>query len=252
MYKLHHRYRMAAPTGTISPSGVREIYSLIYQQNLLEGDWKKKNPDYDGNQYLPSLPDEWDWVWVVSDAADYRGKFPKRVSQYYRKVFNLKTPDRFTEAVGNVARAHSEDATEYIFDFTDAFDWEEGSFGDDGSCFWGGNSHARVMLREGGARAVRFYDDKGRGIARAWVYPIEAEGLYIVFNGYGFPGNPTLTIARALARFMERRYKQVVLTNNGEDEGTLWINGGSGYVLGKASRIEDLFHYDLNLPDHES
>jgi hypothetical protein len=251
MYKLNKRYKMTAPKGTITPTGVREIFSLIYAQNVQDGDWAKRNPDWEGTRYLPTLPDNWAWVWVVQKGETYRGKFPKRVAQYYKKVHNLKAPDAFIEQIGNIARAHSEELSVYYFDFTRDFDWEEGDFGDDGSCFWGGNAAALDMLYANGAQAIRFYNNYGHGIARAWLVPMEAEGITFIFNGYGFPGNPTLTVAQAFARFTELRYQQVALTNNGSDDDTLWINSGIGYVIGKAKRIEEIHHYDFGWYDPE-
>jgi len=249
MYKLNKRYKMKAPKGTITATGVREIFRLIYDQNVLEGEWAKLNPDCEGGRYLHTLPPDWAWVWVVQKSDSYRGKFPKRGAQYYKKVHNLKAPDSFIEEIGNIARAHSEEISVYHFDFVDRFDWQDGDFGDDGSCFWGSNATARDMLHDNGAHAIRFFNKKGRGIARAWVVPLEKEGVYFLFNGYGFPGNPTLTIAQAFARFTELRYQSVVLTNNGSEDDTLWINGGSGYFIGKATRIQELFHYDFGWHD---
>jgi hypothetical protein len=247
MYELNKRYTVAAPAGTISPTGVQSVYDVIYAQNLMEDPWKALNPDYEGGRYLPVLPDDWDWVWNVTERKEYTGRFPRRARNYYFKTYKLKCPDKFIEQIGNAAREHSENRTQYSFEFVDRLDWEEGDFGDDGSCFWDDNQGARRMLEDNGAIAVRFYDpDKtDTGIARAWMYPMEAEGIYLLFNGYGFAGNPTLTIARVVSRFLGRRYKGIALTNNGYDEGTLWINGGWGYVIGRQSALSGLDHYDF-------
>lgn len=255
MFKLNYRYQMTAPQGTITQTGVSAIYQLMYAQDLTTDDWAALNPAWNVSKYLPGLPDDWDWRWSVS-TGDYRGKFPKRLSQYYYKAFGLKAPEGFLVQVGNIARAHSEDRSAYYFDFTDSFDWHAGDFGDDGSCFWGGggNSYARVMLRDNGARAIRFYssaDPAAAGVARAWIAPLEAEGLYIVFNGYGFPGYATLAIARVFAQFMERSYRRLNLVNIGDTSGTLWINSGMGYVVGHSAAIAEMDFYDLHWPEDD-
>lgn len=188
---------------------------------------------------LPSLPPDWSWSWVVQ-SGEYRGTFPKRVSSYYYKKHNLKMPDTVVQQVGNIARKHLDSGLTYEFDFVDRFDWQSGDFGDSGSCYWGSNEAARDVLTENSAMAVRFYkNDDGYG--RAWL--IETPDFYIVFNGYGYD---TLTIARVLSAWMNVEYRKIRLTNNGETSGLVWINGGTGYVIGAKEKIEQVERFDLN------
>jgi hypothetical protein len=175
---------------------------------------------------------------------------PKRVASYFFKKFGIKSPTAFLEQLGNVARQHTSEGVAYDFDFTDVFDWDDGDFGDAGSCYWGSNEAARDMLMENGGFAIRFYNDEGEGFGRAWVVSRQpSEGFYVVFNGYGVSDSATLTAARIMSLFLSVTYKRVVLRNNGTQTGMLWINGGIGYLIGNIQVIDAITYYDLHIPD---
>jgi hypothetical protein len=207
MIELHKRYTFTAPSGSISDTGIAQIQRLIALQLMSAAEWAKLNPTT--TYRLPSLPDDWDWIWLL-ETGDYKGTFPKRVRNYYYKVHRLKCPDTFIQEIGNLARAHSSDGLTYTFDFTDQIDWEAGDFADDSSCYWNDRAGAKQMIEDNGGWAVRFFEDVD-GIARAWVAPIH-DDMYIVFNGYGFT---TLQIARVLATWLNVSYKKIRLTNQG-------------------------------------
>ncbi len=241
-FQLGTRYQLEVPKGTISETGHLLIQRYISEQVPNEGEWKEKNPDTELT-YLYSLPYDWDWVWKVED-GDYRGTFPKRVGKYYYKQFQLKAPDSFLAHIGNIAREHSETEAHYDFEFVDDFNWQSGDFGDDDSCFWGGRTQARKIMRENGTIAIRFYqNDEGK--ARAWVYPQEDDGTFIVFNGYGFLGNATLTIAKVMSQFFGLRYKQIRLTNWDVDDMMIWINSGIGYLIGTEKQVEAVTEHNF-------
>jgi hypothetical protein len=239
--ELNKLFTYATPAGTISNTGIELIQRCISRQNLQSAEWKALNPTTTVH-YLPVLPEDWQWLWKIQ-RGEYAGTMPKRVSQYYYKVHNLKSPDKFLEDIGNLARPHSHEAVTYRFDFVDRIDWESGDFGDDGSCWWWDSSRAREMLEDNGGLAVRFFDDRDDGYGRAWI--VEDDKMHIVFNGYGFPGNATLTIARILAAWMGVEYKKIGLQNEGTASGALWIDSGIGYVLGKTEDIARTRHLDL-------
>lgn len=245
--QLNTRFTITTPAGTISDTGMREIVRLIGAQNLKTEGWKSINPDAT-RASLPPLPETWEWVWVVN-RGEYAGTMAKRVRNYYRREHGIRCPDGFIEDVGNIARLHSSYNSTYTFEFVDTFNWRSGDFGDQGSCFWGSNSGAREMLKENGALAIRFYED-GKGIARAWVVELQTS-LFVVFNGYGFV-QPTLTITRVLAQHLSATYKRIPLTNNGYDGGTLWINGGIGYLVGSVEALETIDAYDFEWYDYNT
>lgn len=239
---LNQKYTVKAQAGTISDEGKRQIGLLIARQSLTDGEWQLANPGTD-RRFLPQLPADWLWVWEGKH-GEYRGAFPKRVSQFYHKNYEVKLPWSFMTELGNLARQHSADDVTYTFEFTDRLDWQAGDFGDRGSCFWGDHSGAREMLVENDGMAVLFFNAHGGGIARAWAVAIEDE-LLIVFNGYGFPGDATLTIATIIASFREGSYRMIHLSNNGRDGGVLYFNGGRGFIIGPADLIASYTSYDF-------
>ncbi len=228
---LDQRFTLSMPEGTISDTGQELISALIASQKIREDAWKALNPDIDFH-YLQPLPNDWNWVWVVTRKADFVGTFAKRVSKYYHVAQGLKCPAEFIQEIGNIARSHSSDAMSYDFEFVARIDWEAGAFGDDGSCWWGEYEEARSLLIDNGGRAVRFYRD-GAGIGRAWMAPYN-ETLYILFNGYGFVGDSTLVIARIVAEFLGLSYKRIELENH---NGLMFINNDTGYLIGPHDMI---------------
>ncbi|MEM6530219.1 MAG: hypothetical protein AAF653_18105 [Chloroflexota bacterium] len=241
--QLNTRFEQEAPEGTISDTGINRIQDYIQDQDLTTEMWHGQQPQ-DGATYLRPLPYNWEWVWKVTGNGHYVGTFPKRAGKYYYKQWDVKLPTAFVAQLGNLAREHSEDRSFYRFDFVNEFNWQDGDFGDYDSCFWGENSRARDLLKDNGAYAVRFFGEEGTGLARAWVAHIADERL-IVFNGYGFSGNPTLKIAQVVARFTGQQYERIYVTNHNTDEGTLWINGSTGYLIGTAEQLANMTEYDF-------
>jgi hypothetical protein len=244
MIELNTRYTFKNPAGTISDSGITEIRKFISSQSLQSDVWKAVNPDCQ-YYFLPSLPDNWQWVWVVQK-GEYAGTMPKRVSKYYYKALKLRCPETFLQELGNIARKHANDSTEYTFEFVDEFNWSSGDYGDYGACWFHSNSDARQILADAGGMAIRFYNANGAGIARAWVYP--TDDMYIVFNGYGLQ---TITIARIMATWLGMDYKKINLSNWDRSNGTVWINGGMGYLLGTSATIDPINDYDLEIGEED-
>ncbi len=247
MIELHRHFTLTTPEGTISTTGIQQIVSLIQNQNRQNAAWMALETVMPIHSWLPALPEIWQWTWLVQ-SGEYIGTFPKRVAHYYYKAHGIKCPLEFISQIGNLARMHSAARFTYEFDFVDRFDWEDGDFGDGGSCYWADRARARVMLIDHGALAIRFFDTQGKGYGRAWIARID-DSLKIVFNGYGFAGNATLTAARVLASFLDLSYRRIYLSNNGIESGTLWINGSLGYAVGKAEVIDQIERYDLEWED---
>jgi hypothetical protein len=233
------RFSFSTPPGLISPAGVNEVCAYIASQRLSDDPlWRQSNSGI-ACASLPPLPISWSWDWLIA-SGEFRGTFPKRVASFYYKRHNLRCPDQFVQQIGNLARKHCDQGRTYEFDFVDQFDWEHGEFGDKWSCYWGSNEEAREVLRENGALAIRFFQDS-KGFGRAWL--VETPDYWIVFNGYG---HETVTIARVLSGWMSLHYRQVMLMNNGESSGLLYINGGFGYVIGALSKITPISRFDLS------
>lgn len=244
MIEQGKRFTLITAPGVISPEGTDAIRKLIQDQRITTSeDWHKLNPTYP-HWWLPDLPDDFSWQWVIT-TGDNQGTFPRRVARQYFKNYGLKCPDSFLREVGNLARAHSAGSEGESFDFNSDFDWNDGDFSDGNSCYWWNGGAGLMALRDNGFLAIRFYiaADSDVGIARAWLYQI-AENLYIVFNGYGYT---TLTIARIFARFMNLNYKRIELSNNYNTTGVLYINNDMGYIIGESERIERYSSYDFEI-----
>jgi hypothetical protein len=247
--ELYKRQTYTAPDGQISPAGISILRSFITRQNLRDGEWVALNPSHTDRYFLPGFPMTWDWVWVV-ERGDLTGTFPRRAARHYYRELGIRCPQTFLQELGNLARRHSSERVTYNFEFVDSFDWEAGDFGDSGSCYWGGHSGARLMLANNNALAVCFFDDSDKGIARAWFVPVDES--YIIFNGYGFSGDATLTITRVISSFLGLSYKHINLSNNGSDTQTLYINSGMGYVLGQPNKIASITRYDFGWDDESA
>lgn len=243
MFELNKRYTLESPKGIISNRGIQLINEFIHKQRLDDESWKKKNPT-NTRTYLPALPYDWIYEWLITAKGAYVGTFPKRVSKYYYQSYSLKCPDEFVQHIGNLARQHSEDTTVYRFDFVDKLDWNAGQFGDSGSCMWWHDRRGLETMEESGGMAIRFYNDDGDGCARAWLARVD--NCLVIWGGYGFT---LLQIARVLAKFTGLSYKSIHLDNHGTHNGVVWINGGNGYVIGQEDEIEHWYHYDLEWGD---
>lgn len=200
---------------------------------------------------LPSLPFDWCWDWRVGGKGEYVGTLPKRIGKFYYQKHGTKlTPDQLT-VIGNLGAQHSNRDETYHFDIVDRIDWEAGDFGDRGSCFWSCHASAKDMILDNGGGAVRFFyqDDSDRGLARAWV-ATRPDGCLLVFNGYGME---TLPIVRILAaHFDHSYYRKVDLKNYGSSDGNLWINNGTGYLIGPQAVVTTIDAIDLGWEELET
>lgn len=68
-------------------------------------------------------------------------------------------------------------------DVTRTLAWTRGSYGDERSCFWTSATNSRNMLQNAGAFALRFYNERGRGVGRCWALP--RGNAIAIFNAYG-------------------------------------------------------------------
>src|SRR5690349_11332511 len=103
MLTLDKRFTISLPLGSISEEGKRLISHYIHQQSLRSELWQAANPNAT-RAYLPDLPYEWAWEWVIKGRGEYVGTFPKRASKFYWQTHNLKCPTAFIQQLGNFAR----------------------------------------------------------------------------------------------------------------------------------------------------
>lgn len=231
-----HLFSLKTPNGDLSREGIYELNDYLY-----------------GSLNLGNLPEDFEFTWSTR-----RGTLPKRVQSYYYKRDGRKLDAGAISELGNIAKRHSGTSQTFLLDFTDNIDWNQGDFGDGGSCFWSERTGAKTMIEEHGC-AIRAYRNRsGRwngeltnysglmGYARAWVAPI-SESRLIVFNGYG---ETTLQFARLLALKFNCSYKRIGLTNNKYEDGVLYINSG-GMLVGDLKDIEPVTTWELGWADRQ-
>lgn len=231
--KFNTLYTFNSPD-VITDTGVRKIQSII--TSVREGEW------LGGRKYMPALPLNFEYVWVNKN-----GKFTKRMAKYYKTQHGIKLPEDFLSEIGNIARQYSLSGVTYNFQIVDSIDWEDGDFGDGGSCYWGDHASAKDMIIENNGLAICFFDEGGDGMGRAWLF--NAGEFWIIWNGYGFAGNPTRTIASVFAQWQGLGYTKIRLTNDGTDTGMLYINSGIGYAIGNDVQIS---YYDFGWESYNS
>lgn len=262
----HAEYlRDEARRGEGLPSLDDALYRLRYDappNSFAFGYGGFRRPRPDGYIAYFAFPEDWAWDWLVTGKGEYVGTLPKRIGKYLHQQYSFKLSSEILSKIGNLAHEHSPKSLDYTFDLTDRLvGWDFGNYGDGGSCFGGDHAGALDMLEQHDGLGVRFYDAEGNGQARCWlVRDTPADNMAILFNGYGFKGNATLAIARALSAYLGVSYKKINLTNNGNSHGTLWFNGGEsmqndghglgdrgiGYVLGAADEIEHVTNHDFH------
>lgn len=193
-----------------------------------------------GHYNLPALPEDWSWEWFIHKGI-YAGNFGTRVGKYYYRVHKRNLEDNHKTWINNRAKRGTM-MDELTFDFTNEFNWRDGEFGDDGSCFWGGRAGAKEMILSANGFAFRvFKSNVGHG--RCWIIPRTKRQLtgdikdddkevvaWVLFNAYG--DYLIEQYARFLAGWAGLKYKEIqYLKNLYSDSGTLYINRGMGVAL---------------------
>lgn len=212
------------PLGELSEDGIERIKEQM-------GDWG----------YYLLWPDWWQWKNMVSGNGEYVGSFVKRAKKYLKKVYSYD----FTHAgeLGSLVGEYSSRHDCYNFRFS-ADTWNEGDFGDEGSCFFGSRSKAPDRIFAAGGGAIQFFDSEGKGFARCWILP-KGDKLYL-FNAYGLS---LLTITRILAGHLGASYHSISVYNNGSADGLVYINGSKGYVV--ASDVSKFSNGEISTVDLE-
>lgn len=255
---------------------LQHIESYTYAHQIITDEGFGAIRYYVYEKFAQWVTDDFDREWVIAK-GEYSGTFPKRISSYLFKKFQIRMARTDLEMIGNIARANCTEPETVYFDFTDQFDWEAGDFGDEGSCYWGSHEEARQMLDDHNALAVRFYkkytsewdgETSYKGFGRAWmIIPSTADDttyksaeyhllkaprdIAIVYNNYP-KGVQLVRTARILATYFGSSYCKIRLHNNEDDSGMLYINGGTGYLLGASKAIENIAHVDLQWEDEDS
>ncbi len=252
-------YRFEAPD-RVTARGMRDIRCYLFEAYRLtlpswfSPNWENTQVDQDGRVRETVIAGE-----RVLVPIKYQGKIVTRLDRWAKEKRGALTAyDK--EYLGDVAARHHIQAGPVYFDFTNRFNWFDGDFGDEGSCFWGDREEARKLLEEAGVFAMRIYDpacapQQLHGIGRAWVMPYSR--YHVLFNGYmnhqlygrAHTDDITFTLGLLFALFMDQDYRLVRLLNNGDDCGTIYINGARGIIVGQTEDIESIQELDLGIEE---
>lgn len=120
------------------------------------------------------------------------------------------------------------------YGFREEIDWDDGDFGDDGSCYWGDYASARTSLEcDPQFHAMTFWNEHGYGSGRAWI--LERSGIYWIFNGYcdEWISNVSASAAAILAVHLTEATQRlhVALHCYIQSPPFMYINSNSGYAI---------------------
>lgn len=146
------------------------------------------------------MPD--DFSWKIKDhygtpLYDRLVEYLEPKTSYERKTYIKYSLKKEIDTIVSMTRKDA------IIDWTFSVDWKSGSFGDSGSCYWPtSGGYVQSMLRNG-VGAVRRYDSRKRGNARAWMAVDQPSYGYVtVYNRYG-QGADCLYFAKLLSMILE-------------------------------------------------
>lgn len=133
-----------------------------------------------------------DWYWRIPWQTE-GDRLHKRISRFFFREYRIKVDGQNLERLCEIGARYR--AYSFRFDVTDRFDWRNGDYGDQGSCFWGSHTPARVYhLPKLGAVSLRTYKPgTSEGNGRCWITPVPpyltgdgADGMeFVVSNYYG-------------------------------------------------------------------
>jgi hypothetical protein len=184
------------------------------------------------------LTDKWVWHWTVTGKGEYVGTLPKRLAKFIYKRYAVKLAPSQLAQVGELLANNIPKSKSVVFRVRNTIDWRAGAFHDDGSCYWGCRSAARSVVEENGY-AICFYNPDepirhpGSGIARCWA-GLRPDDTLVIFNAYGML---LQDVAHIISFVLGAYYKRCILCNNGANDGLLWINGATGFILGRQDQF---------------
>jgi hypothetical protein len=228
------RLDVTLPSGTISDEGLAEIRYLVTRD--LE------------------CPLGIDHIW--GDLGDQwqgkRGNYTRRLSSALHKAGGYKLSAEALSKVGNIARQHSSDGSEWAIEFTRDLNLPAEDFYHEDSCWWQSYSKSRCALKNWGGIGMRTFGEWGGVEGRAWVQPLDADmrpthdaanaHAYVVYNGYGDLSG--YAAARIVAHLTGRTYRKVGFSADPQ-----YVNAG-GYLIADAATCEE--YGTVTLPGNDA
>lgn len=236
----------------VSRQGVAKMYASVLRPILAQNDAYVHSPCTCNDCALDAAADI---IAAVGDEVVTReGKIAKRIAKWIYKTLGIRLSEDAISSLGNVAYQCSASVAHPIVDITNNFDWRDGQYGHEGSCYWGSYSASRDMILDANGLCLRYYNDlqDSMGSGRTWIIPVSDESV-VLFNAYGRTlSESAAVIAYLLETMTLTRYEwvQVSLYNRLADS-LPYVNGMTGIVVypAHAGWTEDSI--DLNIPYHE-
>ena len=154
------------------------------------------------------LPPSYNNFWHLDGKVEFAGlqfsgAIPKRIRKLYYELYGLRLSKGAVSEIGNIISEHRSKNTCVYAICTDWLDWEDGDFGDNGSCYWSCRNYARIVMEEIGYKAILLFDaasieehglerctspasileNGGKGIGRVLVQPLTDTKL-VLHNWY--------------------------------------------------------------------
>lgn len=194
--KTYSRYQVPMPVdGDNTPISDEAIEKIISRINSLYRGEINNHKDlsfYTGpGLVLEDFPRSWSWKWKVTGKAAFVGTLPKRISSFFLRKFDLSMPNYLICDIGNIVAEERVSNELYNLEIWGEPEWEDGDFGDEGSCFFRKDGEYRddrlEYYNEMGLHAIVFYDANGFGIGRVLALPVThlEDEAWLLFNAYG-------------------------------------------------------------------
>jgi len=247
--------------------GTYPLKGLVFDEDELLG----CIDDYLCDNNLPLLYDlnKIGGPYVSIEQGKFQGRINKRLKKYLTEK-RVEIPPKFSSEVGEIVSKLTNKSI--VMKITKNLEWEQGEYGDDGSCFWEGRSVCRTEIFPAwDVHACLIESNDGQGMARCWIYPIHAgdelrpiteaikvkrDLLYIAFNPYGYEVD-------RFTRILSYQFNWVGhLLSQFEGDGAMYVNSGESVLFngpeinrvftsmgGEASRCENCDTYSTELND---
>ena len=204
--------------GDVSEEGMRLIHGMIYTKTSGKYGYGGISLDEIINQDL------YDRSWQTKE-----GNFPKRLAKHLLVEHSMKLNEDVMTEIGNIAKAHAAIPGTHYISLTRNLNLPADEFINEGSCWWGSESHSRCELKAYFGFGVRTwstpdgYRDGGHPVSRAWLVPLTVSAggpkepkfapthvlpadAYVLFNAYEIDQLP---YARMIAGMTGKSYRKL-------------------------------------------